>query len=500
MPDDQNETLAGAGAAQLKVNPDGNSRPSLRHVGSQIFFSTITYAPVVFILTTVAWFVAPKAFATRWLPRDALWLGGSSAAVLCALYAAVWWIWLVVVTRKYRETPELVQIAERRRMLSKRLDALAGQAADPKTHRDLCEARACVNAVRRRLRAKSAMPRPQLVLTLWRLLHLAEEALIPLEALPVVLEGALYDELRLEGSTIDSTNQLLLRLRRAVLALSPEAAAYLDQQPPARLVAATNQPSAAAMPAPSPLPGSGADPNALPAHPACEEVSPCTQARLILRQVRRAINEFRDSRHSGLIVAAHNLRLVTGWSAFFTYLLLGFCIAAGARANVLITVMVLYLVGAVVGLFKRLSAEISADAASEDHGLFGARLVVTPLLSGLAAVGGVVLTIMIYSVATGAPAIPNLATAPQAPATTAVVSSDASRSRPELATTGATDGGEMRLPSLDLVFDMDKFPFALILAAAFGLTPNLLISGLQTQTAKLRSDLRSSEAPEKSRS
>ena len=55
------------------------------------------------------------------------------------------------------------------------------------------------------------------------------------------------------------------------------------------------------------------------------------------------------------------------------------------------TIAVLYLVGALAGLLNRLRIESSRSSAVEDFGLHLARLIATPLLSGLAGVAGVYL-------------------------------------------------------------------------------------------------------------
>jgi hypothetical protein len=74
-----------------------------------------------------------------------------------------------------------------------------------------------------------------------------------------------------------------------------------------------------------------------------------------------------------------------------TYLLLSLALVAGVAVTYIQTAAILYLVGAIVGLFNRLRIEAGQSSAVEDFGLSQARLVVTPLVSGLAAVAGVYL-------------------------------------------------------------------------------------------------------------
>jgi hypothetical protein len=48
------------------------------------------------------------------------------------------------------------------------------------------------------------------------------------------------------------------------------------------------------------------------------------------------------------------------------------------------------------------------------------------------------------------------------------------------------------LPSLIDIFDLDKKPFGLVLAAIFGLSPTALLSRLQQEAEKYKADLKSS--------
>lgn len=109
-----------------------------------------------------------------------------------------------------------------------------------------------------------------------------------------------------------------------------------------------------------------------------------------------------------------------------------------------------YLVGAVAGLFGRFYAESNSDHSKDDYGLFTARLIATPLLSGLAGVGGVLITVVL-PVLSGQP-----------------------------------------IPGLDKIFTLNsEYLFA---AIVFGFTPNLLIRSLQQRAQKFTNDLASSQA------
>jgi hypothetical protein len=78
----------------------------------------------------------------------------------------------------------------------------------------------------------------------WRRLYHAEEAMIEVAPRKKVLEGAYYDEARLEGSDIPNREDLLAKLRKAVISLDPSAQKYLKSTagmtlPPALAIGTT---------------------------------------------------------------------------------------------------------------------------------------------------------------------------------------------------------------------------------------------------------------------
>jgi hypothetical protein len=167
--------------------------------------------------------------------------------------------------------------------------------------------------------------------------------------------------------------------------------------------------------------------------------------------VRLAINEFRDSRWDGLARARNRLNytsLITAWTAF---LVLVIAVALDAPREAIGAGIVFFLVGALVGLFAQLWADARTDEAVEDFGLSAARLRQTVIVSGLAALGGVLITAMVVD-----------ATALQR---------------------GDTP------PSLSEVFTVSANPAPLIIAAVFGLSPQLLIERLTANADRYRADL-----------
>jgi hypothetical protein len=253
-----------------------------------------------------------------------------------------------------------------------------------------------------------------------RRLHAIEEALLLLEPTPRVVRDALGEEMRLTGSNIPQNAALLKRLRAAVVSLSPTAARYLIEPP------------------------------------AMQEAMPAKndeEARAALAQVKAAINEFRDGRREALVRARNRLFGTVIFSGITGCTLLFVAILSGAQKTEILAASAFYLVGGVVGLVKQLqSAATGATASQDDYGLGVVRLIQTPLLAGLAAVGGVVLVQL-------------------------------------------TAQGQGTF-SLMETFDLGQNPYGLVAAAFFGLTPALLLSSLQHRTDQYRTDLSKSGASE----
>jgi hypothetical protein len=244
----------------------------------------------------------------------------------------------------------------------------------------------------------------------WRRLHAIEEALLFVELVPRVVRDALGDEMRLDGSNIPQSSALLKRLRLAVASLDKDAVRYLIDAPP------------------------------LPDSPDADG------ARAALAQVRSAINEFRDSRREALVRARNRLFATVIFAGITGCVLLFVAILSGAPKSSIVAASAFYLVGGVVGLVKQLQAAAGGGTASQDdYGLGVVRLIQTPLFSGLAAVGGVVLVKLTQ--------------------------------------------GQASAFSLDETYDLGKNPYGLVAAGFFGLTPALLLAGLQQRTDQYRTDL-----------
>jgi uncharacterized membrane protein len=260
---------------------------------------------------------------------------------------------------------------------------------------------------------------------LWQVMHNAEESLINVLPREDVIADALYDEMRIKDSNIDTSDALLDKLRRAVTALDPSTEAYL-QSPPSKLQDGISEPPVSpAATGPAPVEGE-------------------MQPRSVLREVRHALNDFRDSRWEAMVRVRNQFVCTMILTGLTLYVLLEFSILSGAPRQAIIAATAFYLVGALVGLFNRLYTESQTSKSIDDYRLALARLVATPIYSGLAAVGGVIVV--------------------------------------------------QQFTSLQEILDPKNLLSGLVVAAVFGLTPGLLITRLQNQTEQYKSDLKSTAA------
>lgn len=305
----------------------------------------------------------------------------------------------------------------------------------------------------------------------WGMLHRAEEALVEVEAVQMVMRGAMHDKMAISGSQMSNRDELLAKLRFAARKLDPSMLGLFKPL---------------AVPAP---PGEGVEPDIQQLQKDVEEIAehlkiklPREQgdsstgdgtksggtkaegakssheeddegrARLTLREVRRSLNDYRDHLWEGLLRARNNLLGVTFVTGVGTHILLCIAILAlpvsPASHMTIIAAISYYLVGALAGLFGRISQASLANIAVDDYGLTLAQVISRPLYSGLAGLGGVLLSSTVLGLTTST--------------------------------------------TVQSVFLSVRIDY-LIVAAAFGLTPNLIAGGLQNQSNKLLSALRDSK-------
>ncbi|MCA1569832.1 MAG: hypothetical protein LC798_05820 [Chloroflexi bacterium] len=182
------------------------------------------------------------------------------------------------------------------------------------------------------------------------------------------------------------------------------------------------------------------------------------RVRTEVAAVRRAINEFRDSRWDGLARARNRLNYTTALTAWTGYLLLILSLGLQASREAAAAAAVFFLIGALIGLFAQLRLDAQREEVVEDFGMAAARLRQTVVASGIAAVAGV----LIVTIAAGA--------------------------------TGTSEGAGT--DTLGGVFNLDANPAQLLIAAVFGLSPALLIERLTASADQYRADLKETETGE----
>lgn len=276
------------------------------------------------------------------------------------------------------------------------------------------------------------------------------------------------------------------------------------------------------------------------------------QARADLRQARIAINTYTTNRWTGLIESRNRLIATSFFASIFIYLLFVIAMLANAAASSLIAGLVFYFVGAVAGLFPRLTPKMnvsnpppktrtslskadntskaagkSAKAVSQsngskangngkstaqkgntqpnppsnddsppsdDYGLTMARVLITPVFSGLAALIGVGLaTLLSITLVTLTPAQSNTGTSVSTP--TAIVATVTPIAAPGSAT-APMSRTVPNYPPLDQVYNLTTNVQGIIFAVIFGFLPSLVINALQKEASLMMGQLKSTEPGE----
>lgn len=341
------------------------------------------------------------------------------------------------------------------------------ESADPadaaaKQTKALIEARSGLVAIRRQLiDPDHAGPALRWVLAhgytgIARDLHRVEEALIAVQGTSEVVGDALHDDLSLEDSGLKNRFTLRRVIRDAMPSISEAATDALLRPVPAL-------PQTAAL--------------VMRAQAATTPKLSREEAREALREVRYALNDYRDDIVDSFARGRNRVIWTFIAVALSTHVLLGLGLLSGIPKTSLIGIALLYLVGSLIGLFSRLRIESSSPSTNEDYGLYLARLITGPLLSGLAGVAGV------YIIAQ-APAFLGPLAEIGAPAASAAPSGSPAVPDVIVAT---------QPKALADIYDLSRNHLALLVAAIFGLAPSLLTSRLQQQVDRLERDLQRSE-------
>ena len=168
----------------------------------------------------------------------------------------------------------------------------------------------------------------------------------------------------------------------------------------------------------------------------------------ILTSARNTLNRHRLELFNDLVHLRNLLFAATVATGLVIYAVLGLAVVYPVERSVMAAGMAFYLVGATVGLFSEVyTRSRRLRGVSDDIGLEFVRLLTIPQLSGIAGVLGVVLT--------------------------------------RLGGTATASG----TPALEEIFSLADYPFGIVIAAIFGLTPGLLLARLRQQTDEYKEEL-----------
>ncbi len=189
------------------------------------------------------------------------------------------------------------------------------------------------------------------------------------------------------------------------------------------------------------------------------------EARAALASVRRNLNEYRDGKRDSLVHARNDLLRLFTIAGVMAYVLLGVAVVMGVEHEFIAAATVFFVVGALFGgVVNELNSRVDKVKDVEDFKLSEARLLLTPFLSGLAAIGGVAATAIGAEILTAA--MDGSGTADSA----ANLSETFDPSRPE------------------------RFAVGIVVAAIFGLSPTRLITRLNNSADEAKIDLKNSSA------
>ncbi len=276
------------------------------------------------------------------------------------------------------------------------------------------------------------------------------------------------------------------------------------------------------------------------------------QARADLRQARIAINTYITNRWAGLIESRNRLIGTSFFASIFIYLLFSIAILGNAPSSSLVAGLVFFFVGAVAGLFPRLTPKMNvsrqpssakkpstkagnasgaasqpAKAAthsngskangkgksvdqngsghsnassnddsppSDDYGLTMARVLVTPVFSGLAALIGVGLaTLLSISLVTLTPMQSTNSASTSTPSAIVATATPTSAVGPA---TAPANRVVPNYPSLDQVYSLTTNVQGVIFAVIFGFLPTFVINALQREASLMMGQLKSTDPGE----
>jgi hypothetical protein len=250
----------------------------------------------------------------------------------------------------------------------------------------------------------------------WNRVHRAEEALMIIEDDSEVVGAALYDRDRLQGSAFPGRKDMLVTSALAISTLD------FSMKPVVGLkVDATPAPTNADM------------------------------ARVVLADIKKAVNEYRDGLSDSLVYLRR--RTIQGllFVGLTGYLVIAVALIVGTSTTAVVAASAFYLAGAMIGLFHAAYLEQRRRVAVEDYGLYWTRLLLLPVIAGIAGLAGAGLTAFFVAPPLGLSLLEE--------------------------------------PDLSKVFSLQEYPLGLAAAAIFGLTPGLLLDRIKALGDDVKIDI-----------
>lgn len=186
-------------------------------------------------------------------------------------------------------------------------------------------------------------------------------------------------------------------------------------------------------------------------------------ARALVRESGYRIHEAKNDAWDQIINLRNRLFATLVLAVLLTYALVVLAVLRPVTEDAMTAAVAFFLVGAIVGVFNELYRTSRRTKGTVfDYGLGRIRLMATPVLSGIAALGGILFT--------------NLAGSLLISGTTPTQ---------ENAPTPAAES----MPGLGEIFDLETYAMGLVVAAIFGLAPGLLLKRLGTRTDDYKAEI-----------
>jgi hypothetical protein len=471
-----------------------------RYFGALVLVAAIIPLPFLAALITIVAYLSPSP-----LPAGAFftWLGpGNIVIILGLIITLVLWVLLAIpcmrfATAKGGRPSDFGGLQRESEVLKKQLEVVkseqttqdTGKSATPtgQYNAAFADIESNLDEINKIVKRDGLTWLSTGYVSLWDRINKADEAIIDVLPCETVIESAKYEELRLKNSVVPDSENLLKLLEKAITTLSsdPKPSSQSSeqnqdtnlQQSMAQAMLALledgNDSSTPSASAEEPQPGSHQQgkANKLQQYMAQAMLAllrkaidngqgsqqSVQEARADIRKVKSALHKFTNERWDGLVRGRNQLMGTAFLTAGFTYILVIIAVLANVKPLQILEAMVYYFLGAIIGLFGRLFDERNADVVMDDYGLSMARIIVTPLISGLAALVGVL-----------------------------------------LAATLAISIGLTTNMQIDTLYGPLKISFQnLVFAAVFGFAPNLAINILRSKSEDIKGQIKSASPSEK---